>query len=100
MERIDLEVIRKRLNNATPGPWRSAWEMENPTQFDGIEALDGTKVIWIAEYEGPNLCVKENNAAFIVNAPADMKALLDYIDELEESVRVHDDNAIERGFSD
>ena len=69
---IDLGVIRKRADAATPGPWRQekniAWG----------EKLDVAPEI--------AFCQQENNAEFISRAREDIPALLDEIGRLTEQL--------------
>jgi hypothetical protein len=74
-----LEAIRQRAENATPGPWEIA------TTTDGAYVLDTDDMIIAATIE------RTEDATFIAHARTDIPALLDHIAELEaELARLKD----------
>lgn len=66
-----LEVIRQRTENATPGPWKIA------STTDGDYVLDTDDMIIAATIE------RTEDATFIAHARTDIPALLEHIAELE-----------------
>lgn len=71
-----LEAIRQRAENATPGPWQIA------TTTDGAYALDTDDMIIAATIE------RTEDATFIAHARTDIPALLDHIAELETLINI------------
>jgi hypothetical protein len=87
-----LEAIRQRAENATPGPWEVGWgdvitkhpDCQNVSQWYGghsnaICSLNDGEYIMNSN--------EDNDAAFIANARTDIPALLDHIAELEAEVK-------------
>lgn len=73
MRRTD--EIRKRLSEATPGPWRVAWVDGGRMALNGA---DGSKITgWLDPKDGP----------LILNAPADLEYLLARNEKLEGLLR-------------
>jgi hypothetical protein len=71
-----LEAIRQRAENATPGPWQIA------TTTDGAYVLDTDDMIIAATIE------RTEDASFIAHARTDIPALLDHIAELEAELAI------------
>jgi hypothetical protein len=71
LTQAQLESIRQRVENATPGPWQIA------TTTDGAYVLDTDGMIIAATVE------RTEDATFIAHARTDIPALLDHIAGLE-----------------
>jgi hypothetical protein len=88
MPKPDFKAIRARLEAATPGPWEwnDLGEMESvhrEKDEDGI-GFTGDAII---ETDGGCYGPRENDRAFIANAPTDIAALLDWCEKLEDVVK-------------
>jgi len=80
MPRPDIKGIQARCDAAREGPWRSEYlggrfGVLTPTEHREIP------VPGIAAYQAPD-------AAFIAEARSDIPALLEYISELEDTIRM------------
>jgi hypothetical protein len=72
-----LEAIRQRAENATPGPWK--WSGQTEGGFIPQGAYLGDTLILLGDhYEN-----YKEDATFIAHARTDIPALLDHIAELE-----------------
>jgi hypothetical protein len=83
-----LRAITERQMAATPGPWRSTWDDDQPERDDApwdttiIESLDADTdpkermVVGTMYYDGLWAACSAPNAAFIANCPADIGYLM------------------------
>lgn len=83
---LDIEVIRKRLEAATPGPWEyRRWNDES--HIVEINDITGWRKdypeCYIAKIGGWGYSGKYANAEFIAYAPTDIAALLTECDKLK-----------------
>lgn len=80
--KINLEAIRQRLSNATPGPWSDFCESGQWwIQQKGPDGDPTGEVICIADD------ISADDMIFIANAPADIAALLVDRDAWERRAR-------------
>jgi hypothetical protein len=100
----DIEQIRKRLEAATPGPWRF-------DSFNDIEDNMGRILFRILDHpmdevyptggqeRGDWYSESERNVDFVVNAPADIRFLLEQLEatqkQLADALKVTTKNTIE-----
>lgn len=75
---MDTEQIRKRANDAPPGPWSWRNYRQQPDKFI-IQTFGGNDVAAVQHY-APTLA--EGAATFIANAREDVPALIDAVAEL------------------
>jgi hypothetical protein len=83
-----LEAIRQRAENATPGPWEIRWGevvTKHPDHQNVSQWYDGYSNAICSLNDGEYIINsnKDNDAAFIAHARTDIPALLDHIAELE-----------------
>jgi hypothetical protein len=83
-----LRAITERQIAATPGPWRSTWDDDQPEQDDSpwdtaiIESLDTDldpkerMVVGMIYYDGLWAACSAPNAAFIAHSPDDIAYLM------------------------
>ena len=72
----ELQAIRDRVNNASPGPW----EHLTPRNTNNHAVVDSYGEDLANDYEG--VWYSEEDAEFIAHARTDIPALLDHIDTL------------------
>jgi hypothetical protein len=75
-----LEAIRQRAENATPGPWETC-EISKLSHAKWFGVLGGDSDDSLIDIGVDTL--NENDATFIAHARTDIPALLDHIAELE-----------------
>jgi len=77
MTKEQLAEIRARLDAATPGPWTIEEGSGEDERLVFVRTERGrlVRTIWM------------NDATFIANAPADLRALLDEVEALQAEVR-------------
>lgn len=92
---LDLEPIKARLAEATPGPWAAGWSGD--PDADGPDAAAPLNVIsWnrgevadLAPHPGCHASTWEQvlrNAELIAHAPSDLQALIAEVERLREPV--------------
>jgi hypothetical protein len=74
-----LEAIKKRLSEATPGPWSF-------TQLSGLPQVYGAKPGDVSEGEWICTCELEADQKFITFAPDDISFLLGEVERLEKKI--------------
>ena len=82
-----LSDIKKRLEAATPGPWYAVADNTGvSTDPDGTAFPSQPELIFCLD-DGEYIENRNKaDAEFIANAPADIRALLDYVRELEAAI--------------
>jgi hypothetical protein len=77
-----LEAIRQRARNATPGPWGTGDGYEQSSRGNYVWSVENG-VIVCAEQDGTDCVLDTNDATFIAYARTDIPALLEHIEALE-----------------
>lgn len=82
---IDLSAIKRRLAEATPGPWRTEHKFGRPTVVKGRQRLPicETNTAPLGE---ANFRREEANAALIAASPADIAALVAEVERLRRVI--------------
>lgn len=89
---MSLESIRKRLVNATPGPWEWAADRGGPGYvqlYCPDEAVDEYEAD-VLSAEGNQVLVVETNAELIAHAPTDLALLVDVAEAAGELLMAED----------
>lgn len=88
-EPLNLGAIEARAKAATPGPWTNPWTCVGTARKDGFytDAVDTDAWVCVPEYyDGNNLKVRKQDAAFIAAAREDVPALVAEVRRLCEAL--------------
>ncbi len=93
-----IEAIRKRLDAATPGPWRTWGTATGPNSRAGgrkpFWRIDSDRIQRLAELRGRESSAATNigeDAAFIASAPTDIKWLLAVVRDAKSLLKQNED---------
>ena len=85
---LDLEPIKKRLAEASPGPW--SWDCDLLRQGEYGEPVLGSEPVYDGgEMIGSTTVVLRTDAALIAHAPTDLAALVAEVERLRTGIASH-----------